>query len=393
MLGNRKLIIDTFCEVYNQIKPWSDHEFWDFSKVPIVQGAVYVVGREQCNLNKEKIIDLVIQDQIKVVLSSPAEGSETVKQQCDFAGFGELIRQGRMLLIGGGDMESDYHYMRYDSFLPKVFDYEENIDASKNLPKIFEQSQKPYKFLFLNGRARPQRKYLLEAFNLSGLLDQCLWTNLDNFNFVPNRQISLMHNGENLMLKSLDIKYLPEEYEVDRYQKNLQRPITKTYAKSDLFYTRTNPAGQDQFEWGEIYLTPKPYVDTYFSLVTETIFTYPYSFRTEKIWKPIAMGHPWIAVSNYGYYRDMHSLGFQSFGNLIDESFDLIYNNQERIEAIVQVVEELCRSEQNLQSFLSAARPICEYNQQHLWAMRSKVREEFPKRFWNFLQENNFFHE
>jgi hypothetical protein len=61
--------------------------------------------------------------------------------------------------------------------------------------------------------------------------------------------------------------------------------------------------------------------------VSETVFTYPYSFRTEKIWKPIAIGHPWIAVSNFGYYRDMHELGFKSFGHLIDEKFDLIYNN------------------------------------------------------------------
>jgi hypothetical protein len=102
--------------------------------------------------------------------------------------------------------------------------------------------------------------------------------------------------------------------------------------------------------WGEVYLQAEPYVDTYFSLVTETVFNYPYSFRTEKIWKPIAMAHPFIVVANRGYYKDMRNLGFKTFGHVINESFDLIDNNQDRIERIAAVVEDLCQ--QDLASFL-----------------------------------------
>ena len=141
--------------------------------------------------------------------------------------------------------------------------------------------------------------------------------------------------------------------------------------------------------WGEIYIEPEPYIDTYFSVVTETIFDYPHSFRTEKIWKPIAMAHPWIAASNFGYYRDMHNLGFRTFGHLVDESFDLIENNQSRISRIADVVEDLCR--QNLSEFLLAAEDTCKYNQQHLQHMRTQVRKEFPERFFQFLKKYNFY--
>jgi hypothetical protein len=151
-----------------------------------------------------------------------------------------------------------------------------------------------------------------------------------------------------------------------------------------------NQNSKVQFDWGEIYLVPEPYVDTYFSLVTETIFLYPYSFRTEKIWKPIAMSHPWIAVSNAGFYRDMQNLGFKTFGHLIDESFDQIDNNLDRICRIRDVVEDLCASKQRLNDFLQAARPVCEHNQQHSWTMREQVRKEFPDRFKNFLITNGF---
>jgi hypothetical protein len=126
-----------------------------------------------------------------------------------------------------------------------------------------------------------------------------------------------------------------------------------------------------------------PYIDTYFSVVTETVFDYPYSFRTEKIWKPIAMGHPWIAVANAGYYRDIRNLGFKTFGHLIDESFDQIDNNQDRIERISQLVEELCQ--QDLASFLKECYTVCKYNQQHLAEMQIKVRREFPDRFFKFI--------
>ena len=118
-------------------------------------------------------------------------------------------------------------------------------------------------------------------------------------------------------------------------------------------------------------------------MVTETVFDYPYSFRTEKIWKPIAIGHPWIAVANQGFYRDMHNLGFKSFGHVIDESFDQIENNQHRLDRIAQVVKDLCR--QDLATLLNECYNICKYNQQHLAQMRVKVRQEFPDRFCQFI--------
>jgi hypothetical protein len=137
-------------------------------------------------------------------------------------------------------------------------------------------------------------------------------------------------------------------------------------------------------EWGEIYLNARAYLDTYFSLVTETVFEHPYSFRTEKIWKPIAIGHPFIVVSNQGYYKDLHQLGFKTFGHLIDESFDTIENNQQRIECIAQVVEDLCQ--QDLASFIKECYNVCKYNQQHLVEMRTKVRQDFPERFFQFIK-------
>lgn len=375
MLGNRELVLDTFCEVHDLLKPWMDFEFWSFAEHEPVRDGIYLIGRQQFKSNVAKIRELVESNYCRIILSNPAEGSDTLRGQIVMYGVDDLVRNGSILLIGGGDMDSEYPCLRYDSFLPKLMDYQENLTAINQWENIYSKTNKPYKFLFLNGRVRPQRKFLLEKFQLSGLLEQSLWTNLETGS-AQNKKIQLVVNGEDLMLRPMPIHLLDPKYEVERYRNHLNQSLDQyPYSKNTLF----------NHEWGEVYLTPEPYVDTYFSLVTETVFSYPHSFRTEKIWKPIAMGHPWIVVANAGYYKDMHNLGFKTFGHVIDESFDQITDNQKRIERIAEVVEDLCQ--QDLDQFLQECYNICKYNQQHLAEMRLQVRQEFPNRFFQFINE------
>jgi hypothetical protein len=347
MLGNRKLVLDTHCEVYDLLEPWADSSFWNLAEHVIVSNAVYVIGRQQFHHHIDLIKTLLQDKSIHVVFSNPHEGSSTMLGQCVRLGIVEQIKNGNVQVITGGGMELPC--MVYDSFLPKVLDYEENIQAA-NEYSISVTDHRPYKFLFLNGRHRPHRKQLLDL--LKDQLDQSLWTNLDS------------QNGP--------IQTLPTEYEYESYQ---ARSVTSGYVKHELF-------GGD---WGEIYLSARPYKDTYFSVVSETVFEYPYSFRTEKIWKPIAIGHPFIAVANAGYYQDLHNLGFRTFGHVIDESFDLIEDNQLRLERIAQTVKDLC--EQDLAKFAQECYNVCKYNQEHLAQMRVQVRQEFPNRFHQFINE------
>jgi hypothetical protein len=377
MQNKPNLVLDTLCEVYDLLLPWAKDSFQDFSKHTVYPGAIYLVGRQQFKENHQQLKLLAEQGIIRVILSNPLEGSETLLTQALSLGIKPHVDAGQMLLLGGGDMSSDWKCLQYDSFLPKIYDYDQNLLAADRVDDIFNKTQKPYKFLFLNGRMRANRKYLLEYFRTTGTLDHSLWTSLDA-NVGPGRHIRLAHNGQNLMETVRPAKTLDPYYEVDRYQHRTNPVTEQSYVKFDLF---------DQ-EWGEIYLKPEPYIDTYFSLVTETVFEYPYSFRTEKIWKPIAIGHPFVAAANYGYYRDLRNLGFQTFSHVIDDSFDLIENNQKRIEKIAAVVEDLCRGD--LAQLQSQCYNVCKYNQQHLADMRLKVRNEFPERFFQFLKEHSF---
>lgn len=379
MLGRRKLIVDTFAEVYHLLEQYKDDEFWDFESHEPVQDAVYLLGRRQFSLNVPKIRSLVEQDFCKILISNPTEGSETMKGQCNYMGIMDLVEANKILIIGGGDMDPDFSCLQYDGFLAKILQFDYNQQSVSRSDEIYAKTSKPYKFLFLNGRMRPHRKYLLERFRLNGLLDSSLWSCLDARDGV-SRKIAFDVDGQNLMHAVRPVKFLPKEYEVEMYAEHMSQPMpSKSFVKDHLFNK----------EWGDIYIKPEQYIDTYFSVVTETVFEYPYSFRTEKIWKPIAMAHPWIAVANAGFYRDMHNLGFRSFGHLIDESFDSIHNCQHRIERLAQVIEDLCQ--QDLPAFLAAAQEVCKYNQQHLEHMRHKVAQDFPQRFFDFMRKHGYY--
>lgn len=372
MQKNFKLVVDNFCEVFDLLEPIADDSFWDFNQHNFVPGAVYVVGRGEFGKHRHRFKEIASTGQAHVIFSNPAEGSETLIGQCHIMGITDLALNGTIPLLGGGAMDDRWTYLEYASFMPKILDYEENITAASASKKIYTQLEKPYKFLFLNGRMRPHRKFLLEKFQLSGLLDSAIWTNLDS-SAGPGRRIKLMHNGENLIPKPMPIHYLDPKYEVERYRQYINQPKEKNFVKYELF----------QDTWGEIYISPEPYIDSYFSLVTETVFDYPYSFRTEKIWKPIVMGHPFVVAANSGFYRDLHNNGYRTFGHLIDERFDLIENSQQRIERIEQVVNDLCR--QNLVEFLKSAQEICEHNQLRYAEHRIQERKAFPEKFLNFV--------
>jgi len=370
-----KLYVDNFCEITRFLQPHITEVFYDITKLPVDPTAVYVVGRVQMKENAETVRNL-INIGANVIFSNPAEGSETFVNHLRAYGVEDLALSGKLKCIVGGSMPREYNCLRFEHFLTQPFRFDENHAAIQRTNEIFTKTNKPYKFLFLNGRTRPHRKYLLEYLKYNNLLDDALWTNLDT-EAAHVRYMTYYIDHLDRMKDSMPVKYLPPEYEVDEYLTKVGTlpENDEKFAKYHLFSNT----------WGEIYLKPEPYIDTYFSLVTETVFEYPYSFRTEKIWKPITIGHPWIAVASQGYYRDMRNLGFKTFGHLVDESFDDIANEQDRIERISEVVTDLLK--QDLKSFLAAAEEVCKYNQQHLVEVRKTVKQEFPTRLSNFLSK------
>lgn len=370
-----RVYLDNFCEVHDILRPYADGDFWQFDQIEIDPGAVYVIGRLEMDRCKTLIREIVDKNLAKIFFSNPAEGSETMLGQFQRLTIQDLAQDGKIMILSGGGLSPHIKYLWYEHFLHRMLNFENNIDAMQSIKDIYGKKNKPYKFLFLNGRMRVHRKYMLASLRLKGLLDQSLWTNLHHNN-AHTRKIYLWHEGQNLMEHPEPIHYLPPHYEVEMYAEFINKPTTEPNVKFNLFNN----------EWGEAYINPAPYIDSYFSLVSETVFDYHYSFRTEKIWKPLLIGHPWMCASNAGFYRDIKNLGFKTFDGIIDESFDNIDDPQARLEKIMTIVENLCK--ENLDQLIQTCFPIAKYNQQHALEYHRLHIEDFPKRFINFIRNN-----
>jgi hypothetical protein len=375
MLAGRKLIIDTTSDVYAMLKSSATAEFWDFAAHEPVPDSVYVIGRKQFTDNVARVKDLCTDPRFTIVFDNVAEGSETLARQINILDISEQVQQAQILVLSGGPMLPEYPSLVYDHFLSVIFDYQDNHTAITRTPEIFSKKSKPHSFLFLNGRSRPHRRYLIESLRSRQLLDRALWTNLDS-RPAPSSDLSFVQNGQDLLCTASELKLLPSNYEPSLFRNADVGNSTCKFIKTDLFNN----------VWGEIYLEPTAYTDTYFSLVTETVYSNANSFRTEKIAKPLAMGHPFIVAANPGYYRDLRNLGFRTFDHLIDESFDTIENHQDRMNRLADLVQNVVQLD--IEAFVTAAEDVCKYNQQHLLGFADCVRGEFPHQFFNFLNNN-----
>jgi hypothetical protein len=123
------------------------------------------------------------------------------------------------------------------------------------------------------------------------------------------------------------------------------------------------------------------YENSYFSIVNETTYHTKFGhdavpFLSEKIFKCIAMKHPFILVTVPHSLRYLKELGYKTFEFLIDEDYDNEINDSKRILKIVSEVERLCNlNNDELEKFLIDAKKICEYNYNILKEKTSFIKE------------------
>ncbi len=83
------------------------------------------------------------------------------------------------------------------------------------------------------------------------------------------------------------------------------------------------------------------YVQTRFEVVLETLFDDQRWHLTEKVFRPIACGQPFILASTPGALSYLRSYGFKSFGDYIDESYDNVTDPVERLSAILHTMKSI----------------------------------------------------
>ena len=121
-------------------------------------------------------------------------------------------------------------------------------------------------------------------------------------------------------------------------------------------------------------------------LVTETVATGQRLHLTEKTFKPIALGMPFVIVGTRGSLEYLRSYGFKTFGHLWDESYDDADDNV-RIAHIGSLLRSLdTLSVETKQGLFNQAQEVIEHNWNHfynggfeavLWAELKTMLDKF----------------
>jgi len=115
-----------------------------------------------------------------------------------------------------------------------------------------------------------------------------------------------------------------------------------------------------------VNITVQDFERTFMSVVTETLVDNGTLFFSEKIWKPIMLGHPFMVYGNQYSLKYLKNLGFKTFDKWIDESYDNEPDRDVRCHIIVNEIEKFSKKTlEELKQIRLEMHEICEFNFNH----------------------------
>jgi hypothetical protein len=174
----------------------------------------------------------------------------------------------------------------------------------------------------------------------------------------------------------LDIaRYLFENYAGDSfisYQKKgiiIDRKLKEYFSENidwanyytPIIYDQPFPDRRFNFEL-IVGASRKPYDDYFMEIIGETD-TLTTNWITEKTVKNLYIGKPFIVIGGPGILDKIRSFGFQTFGPWIDESYDTITNNYQRLETIKREIDRIAnKTDVEIHHMHQQLLPIFEHN-------------------------------
>lgn len=129
------------------------------------------------------------------------------------------------------------------------------------------------------------------------------------------------------------------------------------------------------------------YQNSLISLVTETNFYNKEVTLTEKSFKPLKEKHPFILVGVPGCLQGLRELGYKTFSEFWDESYDTITDPIPRMREIDRILQYIGSWDNNqILDFKRRVKPIVEHNYQ---VLKNSSRYDIMTKINNVIRGNN----
>ena len=209
--------------------------------------------------------------------------------------------------------------------------------------------ERPFLFDCLCGARREHRDYVMLALEQSGLLNQSIATYRDIFT-----------GGNDVPLTWRVKKEFPES------------TLSWPYVSPNL-----DPAWEvkEQLDNSISGIAPwEIYNRCYYSILVETLYQGDCYLMAEKIGKCLYARRLFVHFGTAHWLKKLRSFGFQTFGSVLDESYDDIEDDVKRWQAVFEQVKWL--SKQNHTELLQKIKPILDHNHARLYAFRQEKFDE-----------------
>ena len=323
-----------------------------------------ILYTEPLEIFEDKFISLVFTDAIVRAISStnfkfyillwiPTEGYlfriYTNKKTID--GFNKLIKQTKIppdkilmcygdnnisktvdrLIEKGVDIKiPSQNFFSYEHFL--YIASRNFIDKNVNYLNIQKKLSKHGVIKF--GNLRVSRLYFLTQLSKKNLLnDKFLYSVLDQSNLKKKMLKPESHEVFILLTKEKDFYYksLYNEYKlmVDSFPIELDTPAD---TRLDTINLPIFPREINDKVAFEFVIDSEP-----------DLYNYGINYLTEKVFYPIGYRIPFLIAGGSNTYKRLHELGFKTFPELFDESFDSIENIGERFDKLFVTLENFLK--------------------------------------------------
>jgi hypothetical protein len=234
------------------------------------------------------------------------------------------------------------HWSKHEQvYTPTLTTFDRVCTANQNF-ELKQPEQRDFLFEALLGRAYAPRRELSKRIQHSNFIDQTLLS------------ISGSHGPEYFYRT-------PALNQLDHAQMSLTARAELKENGATYFYE--DPANNF---FGEtmlvsVYIPKAVYENSWYSIVSETSPAET-SFLTEKTAKALYSQRIFVLFGGYRTLAQLKELGYRTFGDLIDESYDEIWDDRKRWDRAWQTVESLAQL--NPQLLYSQAQEILTHNYQ-----------------------------
>lgn len=323
------------------------------------------------NIGFKELPELIVNDvqngKAKIVILQPTEGdSGTWHSPEDFHIIQNWIKEinipAKQVYYVNGNLRSkecvEAAKVDFNTIGVSCFENWMKTPSSEPLVK-FEPEIKNNLYLNLNRRVRVHRLYLLAELLNSKLFDK----GQNSYNIKNSEVVKDLEKFNNF---------------IEFYDKDLVESAKYLYINQELILdveTTPNLA---------LNVNKELYKNTFVSLVTETVISNNSTFLSEKTWKPISVGHPFMILGGSYTLKVLKERGFKTFDKWFDESYDYAPTLKEKIIIIIKNLERYKNhTPEQLQALRQEMKEVCIHNQNILKQRVEKLYKENGQHFFS----------